>query len=148
MDTLYCPVCGKKAELVKGDKVYPHRSDLRKKKFYACLEHDAFVGCHPDTNIAMGYLATASLRKLRSQVHRLYDPLWREKYFKSRSKAYSWFAKKMQLPASITHVAMFDESQCRKALMLLEAKWEEIKQEKHQQMLDDKWKPKENLFED
>lgn len=150
MLTPKCPLCNKTGELVKGLDVYPHRTDLSKKSFYRCPEHtNVFVGCHPDTNNPMGYMATPKLRTLRSKVHKLFDPIWKEKRLESRTKAYQWFAKEMQLPLKITHVAMFNEQQCHKAIYLLESYHADLRQKEHEKALADKWKPSEDLtFED
>lgn len=138
------------AKLVSGDVVYPHRKDLKDKQFYQCPDHpDHFVGCHPDTDIPLGFMASPELRKLRSQVHRLFDPIWRDDDELSRTKAYKWFAEQMELPSEVTHVGMFNTQQCNKAILLLNSFHETKKQRAHEQAQIDKWKPKEPLnFED
>lgn len=44
--TVKCDYCGKDAELVTGDVIYPHRSDLAPLKFWRCEDCEAYVGCH------------------------------------------------------------------------------------------------------
>lgn len=46
MSELTCPYCGKPAQLVGGDVIYPHREDLHEKKFWLCTPCNAYVGCH------------------------------------------------------------------------------------------------------
>lgn len=141
-----CPICKKRTVLVLGFEMYPHRSDLAEKKFYWCKEHDARVGCHPNTEIPLGIPATAALRQLRSKVHRLFDPLWQENHFDSRSLAYKWLSKSMYLRANKTHVGMFTEAQCLVAIDILESKWKQISEAAHEEQVSQKWKPKESLF--
>ena len=146
----HCPTCDCPTQLVTGKEVYPHRKDLYSKKFYRCITHtDTFVGCHPNTTKPLGVPAPPELRKLRSQVHRLFDPIWKNDSETSRAKAYKWFSKQMALPPSITHVGMFDKAQCLKAIVLLEQYHEDEKEKLHQKLQKQKWKPKDNLtFED
>ena len=49
--------------------------------------------------MALGRLADAELRTLKSEGHAVFDPLWKErKIFKSRKKAYEWLSEDMDLP--------------------------------------------------
>ncbi len=108
----YCLNCGCDTELVYGDKIYPHRSDLFHKTFYICPECKAYVGCHQDGR-AFGTIAGPALRKARSRAHAAFDPLWENKnFFSNRRKAYQWLAKKMRLPTQLTHIGMFDIPEC------------------------------------
>lgn len=143
-----CPICKKRTVLVLGAEMYSHRPDLADKKFYWCKKHDARVGCHPGTEIPLGIPATAALRQLRSKVHRLFDPLWEDSFFDSRSAAYKWLSKTMGISPRKTHVGMFTEVQCSVAIDILENKWKEVSDEAHQEQLAQKWKPKESLFGD
>lgn len=143
-----CPECGNPTELVKGDKIYPNCAPVHKKYFWACLPCQTWVGCHPDSKDPLGIPAGASLRKLRSQVHRGFDPLWRDKHFKSRNAAYKWLAKRLKLNWHQCHVGMFNEQQCEASLTLLQDKWEEIKLAEHEAKQKAKWEPKKDLFGD
>ena len=71
-----CPYCGKMPELVFGRKIYPGRLYLYSKRFYLCEPCNAYVGCHEGTDIPFGVVANAELRAARSEVHRVFDPLW------------------------------------------------------------------------
>jgi hypothetical protein len=140
-----CPVCNKTGVLVTGSIVYPHIPKIKDRYFYQCKEHDALVGCHPDTKIPLGKLALPALRQLRLAVHRLFDPLWIDGDM-SRSEAYRFFGKLMNLSKQKCHVAKFDEDTCQKAIMLLNSYWEEIKAAEHAKKQADKWKPREPLI--
>lgn len=142
-----CPLCKERTELVTGLDLYPNREDLAKKYFYICRKDDTRVGCHPETKNPLGTPASASLRKLRSTVHRLLDPLWQNDHM-TRSECYRWLAKSMNIRPSKTHVGMFSQGQCSLAIDILEQRWKEIKREEHKQNIANKWKPKESLFGD
>ena len=120
-----CDYCGEDAKLVKGTKIYPHRSDLAHLNFHYCDNghSPAYVGCHkqhpkysPDGTTPLGRLADAELRAAKSAAHAAFDPLWRDKgVFKSRGEAYGWLACEMGLPKSECHIGMFDVEQCEQA---------------------------------
>lgn len=122
-----CPYCNTKAEVVGGQEIYPHRPDLFKKKFWFCRPCDAYVGCHEEKYCGkngtkpLGTLANKKLRRLRSQVHRHLDPLWRDGIeFSNRKEAYGWLAKMMEIDKKECHIAKFDEVMCLEALVYLE----------------------------
>jgi len=141
-----CPTCNKPSKLVTGDVIYPHRPDLSNKYFYLCKKHNSYVGCHPDSKDALGNLADAATRELRSRVHKMFDPLWKDKHFKSRKVAYEWFAYSLKIKRQKCHVAMFDEVQCHQALAILQEQWDEIKIDIKRVAEYNKWQPKKSLF--
>lgn len=112
-----CPYCNKLSELVKGDVVYPHRSDLKWKSFYICNSCDAYVGCHPHSTRPLGRLANRKLRLLKSMAHLAFDPYWKEGKM-SRSKAYENLARDMEIPFNTCHIGMFNEEQCERVLQI------------------------------
>ena len=114
-----CDYCNQLAQLVKGDVIYPHRPDLYALNFWYCEPCGAYVGCHKynekqgrDGFQPLGRLANAELRAAKTKAHTLFDPLWKNKHFKSRRKAYAWLANNMQLPIEKTHIGMFTVAQC------------------------------------
>lgn len=112
-----CPYCQRDSYKVDGDAIYPHRKDLHAKKFYACLQCDAYVGTHEASGLPLGRLANATLRRLKQAAHAAFDPLWRESSAKfDRSDAYTWLASQMGLSRDETHIGMFDEDQCRRVV--------------------------------
>lgn len=117
---LDCRYCGKPARLVSGDDIYPHRPDLARLKFWRCSPCDAWVGVHKGTDNALGILAKAELRRLKSQVHAAFDPIWKVKRM-GRSKAYRWLAAGLGISPDDCHVGLFDESRCKAALAFLAA---------------------------
>ena len=120
----FCPYCKVGTELVSGDIIYPHRSqDIPRpkfldKKYYVCIhKKNHYVGTYSDNVTALGRLADAELRVLKSEGHAVFDPLWQErKIFKSRKQAYEWLSKEMNLPIEFTHFGMFSLAQCSEAI--------------------------------
>ncbi len=122
MNPPICPCCNNPAKLVTGKTMYPHRPDLAHKKFWACRKCDAYVGCHPNTDVPLGNLATRQVRQARSAAHFSFDKVWRGKRrggMMSRGDAYKWLAGKMGLCIEKTHIGMFDVAQCTKVMDLV-----------------------------
>ena len=115
-----CPHCEKAAELVRGDRIYPHRSDLFALWFWLCEPCDAWVGCHKNSadHSPFGGLANAETRKARISAHAAFDPLWKSGSM-TRKAAYKFLADKMSLPVSETHISWFNAEQCRRVVEVL-----------------------------
>lgn len=111
-----CQYCGKLAELVTGREVYPHRTDLGHKPFWACLPCGAWVGCHPGTTRRLGRLANADLRRLRAQAHAAFDPRW--KSGGRRREQYAWLAERLGMKTKDCHIGWMDEEQCQRVIDL------------------------------
>lgn len=112
-----CNYCGNLSLLVTGDVIYPHRADLREKYFYQCEPCDAYVGCHQKTQIPLGRLADAELRKYKSMSHSAFDKYWKNGAL-TRSEAYKLLAKKMMIEPEKCHIGMFTVQQCKQVLAI------------------------------
>lgn len=122
--TPVCPICNKNSVLVNGKKIYPHRPDLYKLNFYACLDHpDYYCGCHKGTTTPLGILANKEHRKLKMDCHAIFDPLWKSKEF-GRKDLYKKLSDAMDLPSEETHFGMFTIDQLKKAHSIIK-KWNE-----------------------
>lgn len=93
MNNIWCCGCKKVVftQLVGGDKVYPHRKDLYKLKFWECPTCSNFVGTQHKTKTPLkplGCIPTPELKVWRRKIHAVMDPLWKAKLI-SRSKLYS-----------------------------------------------------------
>lgn len=110
-----CQYCHVKANKVTGEEIYPHREDLHHKVFFKCPLCDSYVGTHEATGKPLGTLANAELRKLRSEVHALIDPVW-QIGGKKRSEVYTSLSKFLMVRKHMCHVAMFNADTCRKIL--------------------------------
>lgn len=93
---VFCPYCGSLAELKDAYAIY------RREGFghvYVCptASCDAYVGVHQGTSKPKGSLANAALRRLRSDVHAVFDPLWRSDSEVDRSEVYEAAAQVLGL---------------------------------------------------
>ena len=113
-DLTICMECGRRAKLVGGEAIYPHRPDLYAKRFWRC-ECGAYVGCHPGTENALGFPAGPDARKARNAAHAAFDPLWRSKEL-SRSAAYKWLADQLGQRAGLTHISWMDAATARRVV--------------------------------
>ncbi len=110
-----CRYCLKKAKLVSGKIIYPHRPDLKEKLFWLCKPCDAYVGCHGNTNKPLGRLANKELRFWKQEAHKNFDPLWRLNGRK-RTEAYKLLAVRLDIPYRECHIGMFDIKLCKQTV--------------------------------
>lgn len=115
-----CPYCNKAAEFVNGETVYPHRKDLHSLNFWKCSSCSAYVGCHkrhpkynPNGDKPLGRLANFELRTAKRVAHFHFDPLWHFSDM-SRTEAYKWLARKLDIDPKDCHIGMFDLETCNK----------------------------------
>lgn len=109
-----CQYCDREAELVTGEKTYPHLTSLHHIPFWFCQPCEAWVGCHPGTKTPLGSVANAELRLKRMQAHSAFDSTWTNR--KERSKQYAWLADVMGLSEDKCHIGSFSEEQCQQVL--------------------------------
>ncbi len=115
--TVYCDYCGHQASLVADSVIYGRSYGHNA---YLCRNCGAYVGSHKGTDEPLGRLANASLRRWKMAAHAAFDPLWQTGVFRGRRKAaYAWLATQMDLPIEQTHIGMFDEQQCQKAIEII-----------------------------
>ena len=112
---VFCPYCGKPAKLASGRDVYPNRRELWSKLFYLCKPCGAYVGCHRRTDKPLGRLANLELRRAKMGAHAAFDPLWQGGSM-TRSEAYAWLARKLNITEDECHIGMFDVKTCRHAI--------------------------------
>lgn len=114
-----CGECGKRARLVGGDVIYPHREDLARKLFYLC-ECKAYVGTHQGTRHPLGSPANARTRSARSDAHAVFDPLWKASEERNpgkgnaRRRGYAWLAGQLGIRPEDCHIGMMDIATARK----------------------------------
>lgn len=109
-----CPYCGAPTQLVDDSEIYGRAFGG---KCYICRPCQAWVGCHKDSDKALGRLANKGLRELKHQAHEAFDPIWKEGHL-PRTAAYRILSIAFELPAEQTHIGMFDEELCRKVIEL------------------------------
>lgn len=109
-----CPYCGSPTKLVDDTEIYGRSYGT---KCYVCKPCGAWVGCHKNSDKALGRVANKELRQLKHQAHEAFDPLWKDGYL-PRTAAYEVLSVAFGLPIEQTHIGMFDEDLCRKVISL------------------------------
>lgn len=123
--TVNCLHCGRPAELVDGEVIYPHLPDLHDRRYWLCEPCDAWVGCHGTGCRPLGLPADLETRRARVETHRMFDRLWFRKRHRdkdARTRAYQWLAEQMGLSRSECHIGKFDLDQCLTAQRAVRAK--------------------------
>lgn len=115
MKKVHCDYCGHRAEYVDSKVVYGTSYGM----IYLCRRCDAYVGVHKGTDAPLGRLANAELRHWKKVAHANFDPLWKNGDMQ-RNQAYAWLSEKMGLPKNKTHIGMFDVSQCKQVVFIME----------------------------
>lgn len=117
MRTVYCPYCGRRSEYVDSKIIYGQSYGM----VYLCRSCMAYVGVHRGTDKPKGRQANAELRYWKKAAHTAFDPIWQRDRFKNRrSAAYAWLAQIMGQPQDKTHIGMFDVSQCKQVIKIME----------------------------
>ena len=127
-----CTYCGKPAQLLTGNVLYPGRLDFANSNFWKCFGCDAYVGCHRAGTYSvvkghrvehvgtepLGILANAQLRRAKSAVHEVFDPLWKSGLM-GRNAAYQWLAKQLGIPKRLCHIGLFDIERCNQVIRIV-----------------------------
>ena len=128
MSAPVCPYCRAPAKLVTGAEAYPQRSDLATVRVWICRPCGARVGCHPGTDVPLGTLADAELRRARAEAHDAFDVRWarkgprvRQGWTMTRTDAYLWLAKQLGLGYADCHIGSFDLATCRRVVEICRA---------------------------
>lgn len=124
-DSVICDYCDEPAVLVDSSIVYKRSYG----PIWYCHEDQAWVGCHPNTEIALGTLANKQLRNARKRCKRMLNSLWMpEGAPMKRSEAYKWLSEAMDLRLAKTYVGMFNIEQCNLAYDLVQAYFRRMRQ--------------------
>ncbi len=108
-----CRYCGGKVKLADSSKIFGKSYG----KIYLCTNCNAFTGTHKNSNKPLGTLANSILRAKRKEAHEVFDSFWKKKGI-SRTQAYKWLAKKMDLPYKATHIGYFEIEDCQRVIDL------------------------------
>ena len=107
-----CPVClGGHVSLQRNRVIYG-KDYGRWPLIWYCHGCEAMVGCHPGTDVPLGYMADQPTRRARMRAHQAFDPLWKGNNLITRREAYKRLADYMGLPERECHISMFNEYQC------------------------------------
>lgn len=115
-----CPYCSKNTIYVDSVIIYRKSYGM----VYYCIPCKAWVGVHKGTDVALGRLANAELRKWKIKAHDLFDKLWKKKATQgysrkvARETAYIWLSGQMGTTRNRTHIGMYDLDQCKKVVEL------------------------------
>ena len=111
---IYCCGCDEKvqARLTDGKEIYPHRGDLVELPFWKCDACGNYVGCHHKTNNPnrpLGNIPTPELRKVRREIHRILDRLWKSGDYK-RKTIYAKISEAVGWPYHTSKIRNIDEA--------------------------------------
>ncbi|AZD50539.1 zinc-finger-containing protein [Pseudomonas chlororaphis] len=109
-----CRYCAGHVELINNSRIYG-REFGEWPYAYRCDDCGAYVGLHPSTDIPLGTLATAQLRKDRNLSKAMFHKV-KERRGLTRSLAYEWLAGKMGIPVGQCHFGWFDQDECAQAM--------------------------------
>lgn len=116
-----CRYCGGVIKLVPAESVYgkaaAKRLGLAGEFLYQCQNCNARVGCHKGTTRPLGNVANETLRLKRMETHQVFDAWWRHRRM-SRTAAYQWLAKSLNIPEDKAHIGSFEMDQCQKTIDL------------------------------
>ena len=127
-----CPVCHTKSvmSITKFGVTWVCRNEPGGK------DCDTRVGCHKGTNIPLGTMAGAELRKFRSIAHDNFDFLWTHFIYElnitkheARNETYNWLAEELKIPTKDCHIALFDIETCRRVAAICNPIKQKIKDE-------------------
>lgn len=109
---LSCPECGSLMQLK------PSRFGL----FYGCSRWretgcKGSHGAHAD-GTPLGIPADEATKRARMRAHAVFNRLY-EDGLMTRSEAYGWLQRNMQLSAEEAHIGRFTEEQCRRLIEIL-----------------------------
>lgn len=91
-----------------------------------CYDCRANVACHEGTSNPMGFMATKNKRRLRHELHLVFDQLWQKGYMPRRD-AYDWLSDELEIERDKCHVAMFSYRELKRSIYLVERKLKELK---------------------
>jgi len=115
-----CRYCGGVIRLVPARTIYGNSTDrlgLANESIYLCQNCNARVGCHKGTNRPLGNVANEVLRLKRRETHQVFDSYWQGNSM-SRTQAYKWLAKQMDLSEKQAHIGGFEMDQCQQVIDL------------------------------
>lgn len=115
-----CIECGSAAEVVGGERIYPHRPDLSHKRFWLC-SCGAYCGSHGLTTRALGSPCGPVTRRARLEAHDWFDQIWKTRQM-DRSRAYQWLSDQMGIPKERTHIGMMTAAQAWRVVEICKAR--------------------------
>jgi len=115
-----CDNCGGLVILTTNAAIYG--KEYGNGKCYKCTNCDSYVGVHDGTITPLGRLADKEMRALKKRCHALFDPVWKEHKYISRSQAYTVLADALNIPAGECHFGWFDKDMLARCLDIINKK--------------------------
>jgi hypothetical protein len=121
-----CLHCNSRCVLTKGSEIFKGPEGSKKYghlNFYVCpICIDSRVGCHPNSDIPLGFAANGETRKARMTLHsKMLDPIWLTapsvRHKEARGIVYKYLAYMMERDE--VHVGEFTLEECREAWLAL-----------------------------
>lgn len=120
---LVCPYCLNNTVLVHSSEIYGKGHNYGNMRW--CKPCDAYIGCHHNSELAIGRVANAPLRAAKKRAHKYFDNLWKQKMAKdnlikrhAQDMAYKWLSQELNIDFSITHISMFNIELCEQVVKL------------------------------
>ncbi len=118
--TIWCCYCREDVEALRtsGKEIFPHKHFLHDLSFWQCPACGNYVGSHKKEGTPLGTIPTSAIARLRQDVHRVLDPMWKNGKWK-RGVLYKEMA--LRLPHLVNHHGQFHvgelstEAACRSA---------------------------------
>ena len=123
-----CRYCGGVIRLVPAESIYgasAGRLGLSGESVYQCQNCNARVGCHRGTTRPLGNVANEVLRLKRMETHNVFDAFWKA-HGMSRTQAYKWLAKELNLPEKNAHIGGFEMDECQQVIDLCQTYEKEV----------------------
>ena len=116
---IYCCLCEttKERRLTDGKEIYPHRQDLHDLFFWKCDDCGNYVGCHKGTQTPLGNIPTQALKKARREIHKILDPIWKNKQM-TRRTVYKELSKNLGYQYHTAEIKTIDEARIIYKLVL------------------------------
>lgn len=116
-----CPYCGSSIKYVDSSIIYGNTNKVGSEHSYMCSNFpkcDAYVGVYKGTNIPLGRLSNAPLRRFKQEAHVYFDYLWKSKEVASaaRSNGYKWLSEQLNISPRSTHIGWFNDDDCKKVI--------------------------------
>lgn len=111
-----CPYCKSETKTVSEIDIYGRT--YKGRKMICCVNYptcDSYVGTHEEDDSSLGRLANKSLRKRKSEAHKYFDLLWKEKHFE-RTELYEALSDHLKTPRDYTHIGMFNDKTCKEVV--------------------------------
>lgn len=110
-----CNCCGEPLVVLTGNEAVYKLPVGQWPWVYLCMSCGAYCGVHPHSIYPIGTLADRETRALRSALHAMIDPLWKDGHM-SRFKVYKMLSRMMRMPdGEEFHIGNLSREECIKA---------------------------------